>query len=398
MAERYKAYREDERRLEAELLAVRLRDLDTGLNEQNRSLARHGNALEAAIAAQRAAESKIESSRQTQIEAADAFNEAQGQHYAVQGEIARLEQSIEHSRELRQRQQGDLEQAEAQLGEIATEIARDREALAQLDLRLEELSPDLDKARASEALASDSLKKAETALGDWQTAWQQLTLEANDAQQTCHVERSRIEQIESQLGRLARQRDVLTDEQDEISLSALEDRLAKHLKNDTRTRERVKQLGARLEELQGKIGLLREQDQQVSGRLEDVRQELEARRGRLMTIEALQQAALGRDQAATNRWLGDEGLEENQRLAERLRVAEGWSQAVETVLGPFLQAVCVPGTGAHLEALPPAADLTLIEDEVPAGFDSSTVENSLLQHVEAGRQRIGDSGICADGR
>ena len=98
-------YREDERKLEAELLAIRLRELDSDLNAQNRNLAKHENALQAAIAAQRAAESRIEAAREAQIEATEAFNEAQGQHYAVQGDIARIEQSIEHSRELRKRQQ-----------------------------------------------------------------------------------------------------------------------------------------------------------------------------------------------------------------------------------------------------------------------------------------------------
>jgi chromosome segregation protein len=381
-AERYKTYKQDERRLEAELLAVRLQDLDSDLNGESRGLARHENALEAAIAAQRAVESQIESSREAQIEASDAFNEAQGQHYAVQGEIARLEQSIDHAKELRKRQQHDLAQAEEQLAEIATEIAKDREELEQLDLRLERLTPDLQTARESESQASESLAQAESVLSSWQDSWQQFTLEANEVQQTCHVERSRIEHLDTQLSRLVRQRDTLNAEQDEISLSALEERLADDLKKDAHTRERVQQLDSRLEELHGKLEVLREQDRRVSGHLEEVRQDLEARRGRLMTIEALQEAALGRDKTATNAWLDKAGLEDNERLAQRLRVHDDWTLAAETVLGPFLQAVCVPGSKPHLENLPASADLTLLENELPAGYEDSAPEGSLLAFVE----------------
>ena len=42
------------------------------------------------------------------------------------------------------------------------------------------------------------------------------------------------------------------------------------------------------------------------------------------------------------RWLEGEGIDGDRRVAKTLDVADGWERAVETVLGDYLQAVCVP--------------------------------------------------------
>ena len=63
--------------------------------------------------------------------------------------------------------------------------------------------------------------------------------------------------------------------------------------------------------------------------------------GRLSSLEALQQAALGKTDKSVQQWLERRGLADKQRFAEQLKVASGWETAVETVLGDSLEAVCV---------------------------------------------------------
>src|SRR5690606_5329175 len=63
--------------------------------------------------------------------------------------------------------------------------------------------------------------------------------------------------------------------------------------------------------------------------------------GRLMSLEALQQAALGVAQGKVTEWLAASGLDERPRLAQELTVEPGWERAVETVLGSYLEAVSV---------------------------------------------------------
>ncbi|MDH3342620.1 MAG: chromosome segregation protein SMC, partial [Gammaproteobacteria bacterium] len=63
--------------------------------------------------------------------------------------------------------------------------------------------------------------------------------------------------------------------------------------------------------------------------------------GRLSSLEALQQSALGKTDKAVNQWLERQGLASQARFAEKLEVDAGWETAVETVLGDTLEAVCV---------------------------------------------------------
>ena len=62
-------------------------------------------------------------------------------------------------------------------------------------------------------------------------------------------------------------------------------------------------------------------------------------RGRLTSLEALQEAALGTSSEQVNRWLRRRRSTSSRRLAQELVVEAGWERAVETVLGPYLQAV-----------------------------------------------------------
>jgi chromosome segregation protein len=73
------------------------------------------------------------------------------------------------------------------------------------------------------------------------------------------------------------------------------------------------------------------------------RSALQTLRGTLASLEALQEAALGRRGSKVAEWLSGQGLAERPRLAERLSVEPGWERAVETVLGNYLEAVCVEG-------------------------------------------------------
>ena len=68
---------------------------------------------------------------------------------------------------------------------------------------------------------------------------------------------------------------------------------------------------------------------------------LQAGQGKYASLEALQKAALGEGDDGINEWLQSAGLESNRKVAQTLDVADGWEKAIETVLGDYLQAICV---------------------------------------------------------
>ena len=82
-------------------------------------------------------------------------------------------------------------------------------------------------------------------------------------------------------------------------------------------------------------------------------------RGRLSSLQALQQAALGEQDVQVADWLSHQGLSDAPRLAKQLDVDSGWETAVETVLGSNLEAVCTEGIDDIAGALAELAHHTL---------------------------------------
>src|SRR5690606_1351458 len=96
------------------------------------------------------------------------------------------------------------------------------------------------------------------------------------------------------------------------------------------------------------------------------------------SLEALQQAALGKRQGAVSEWLKGNGFGESRRLAQGIRVADGWDRAVECVLGDHLEAVCVDGLD------PLAAVIGSLEEGSVTFFDTRAPSTG----VSAGADRL----------
>jgi chromosome segregation protein len=113
--------------------------------------------------------------------------------------------------------------------------------------------------------------------------------------------------------------------------------------------------------------------------------ELQKVTGRLASLEALQEAALGKQGEDTAQWLERNQLDQAVRLAEKIEVDSGWQQAVEMVLGFHLQAICSDGIDSFaptLEALGNGA-VTLFDTSSSASANSATSDNSLSRKIKS---------------
>jgi chromosome segregation protein len=340
-AERYGRYKNDERRTAAELLALRTRELADRGGEAGTRLAAQKTNLEAAIAKQRSLEASLEATRVLQTERMDEFNAVQGRYYRVGSEITRLEQSIEHARELRERQQKDLEQAVNGAKEIADHIDQDETEIEQLELTLSELVPGLEQARQSEQSSSASLQRAEDALAEWQKQWDKHSRHFSDAQQAQSVESTRSEQLESRLQSFAERSKKIVEAQDNASPDELKAKHAELTEQELRKSQARDEFDRHLTDIADKIRKLREQDQKLTHLVDERHSTLQDAKGRFASLQALQQAAMGEGDDGIKTWMDGAGLAENHRVAQKLDVESGWEKAVETVLGDYLQAVCV---------------------------------------------------------
>jgi len=350
-AERYGRLKDEERKTVAELLALRLRDLDTRARKSAGMLSDRETALEALIADQRKVEAKIEDARVQQNDRSDEFNEVQGRYYKSGSEIARIEQTIEHAHELRQRQEQDLEQAIRAAGEIEGHINKDESDIAQLELTLNELVPGLEEAKSQQARSQASLQQAEQALAEWQQRWDDYTNRSNEAQQTRNVEQTRIEQLDSRLASLADRRRKLEESGQTANPQELKERYEKLAVAEQRKRQAREEFERAIADVSDKVHKLREQDKKLSKLVEDRQRTLLAAQSKYASLEAIQKAALGEGDEGIQSWLESSGLKEHPRVAQAIDVEDGWETAVETVLGDYLQAVCVTDVASATNSL-----------------------------------------------
>ena len=389
-AERYGRHKEDERRTTAELLALRTKDLDDKAQSANSVLSERTTKLEAVIADQRKIEAGIEDARLQQTERADEFNEIQGRYYKVGSKIARLEQSIEHAHELRERQEKDLQQAVIGAKEIVDHIDKDQDEIAQLELTLNELLPGLEQARQQSSASSESLEKADSALADWQQQWESWTQRFNDAHQECNVESMRAEQIESRLQSLSDRAKKLNEAKSGANQDELKARYEELTGHELRKRQARDEFDRHLTDISDKIRKLREQDTKLTKMVDERRALLLVAQGEYASLDALQKAAMGEGDEGVQKWLGSAGLADNTRVAQTLNVATGWERAVETVLGDYLQAVCVDDIQPITEIIGnlKSGNVTVLQGSVGTPIDSD--ENSLAAKVSNAPASIQD--------
>ncbi len=383
-AERYRDMKERERRTGAELLALKLANLEQLESTHDSRVSERDTALQAAIAKQRDLEARIEKTRQEHMARTDALNDVQGRFYKIGAEIARLEQAIQHARELRQRQQRDLEQTEQGLKEICGHIEKDEAQIKGLSSSLGELEPEHETARAVERASLGALKSAEMDMQAWQKRWEEYTTRAGEAARAADVEKTRIEGLETGGQRLLSRRERCADDISQMS-GRLEDPALDDLAVEERAAAKaVTDLQKELDGLNADVVDLREKDRTEAARLGALRGQLQKALGHLASLDALQQAALGQQGGSVSDWLDSHGLTESPRLAQQITVTTGWERAVETVLGSYLEAVCVDGLADVAQTLDSLTHGTIsfLESNFSKDVPGSTSAESLLSKLE----------------
>jgi chromosome segregation protein len=144
---------------------------------------------------------------------------------------------------------------------------------------------------------------------------------------------------------------------------------------------------AQLQQLHHQIREQRQQVKQLHDDLHHRRSESHSSKGKITSLELLQQHAMGKDNKNLNAWLVSANLDKNPRLAEFLDVAPGWETAVETVLGGYLEALCVTDARLVIPRLGSLTDEALSVFETKAqttpGQDQEALRPALLDKVNA---------------
>ncbi len=373
-AEQYTTLQSEKLVKDAEWKALQFRALDVQLQAHRQAMAADETRLEQLVAEQREAERQIETGRVRHQEASEAHAKAQAEVYEVGGTLARIEQQIQHQKEMSTRLQQARNEAEAALNELVGHISGDGEKLMVLKSALEDSEPRLSALKADDEAKQGALRDADAALADWQQRWDTHSREQSEAARSGDVERTRVDYLDRQLLDAERRREKLEGERSGHDLAALASAFTEAQQGHDTHKSALDGLTSDLDTRKTTVTQLQEEQRAAQTELADVRKELQSARGRLSSLEALQNAALGQEQGAAIEWLKKHGLDSARRVGEALDVQEGWEAAVEGALGQMIEGVLVESPETLVEALGELGEgrLTLVSPDTGNGDFADT--------------------------
>jgi len=350
-AEKYKTYKDEERLMKAQLLALRCRSIDTQSQAQKNHIAEKETAYEAAVAQLRGVEKQLEYLREQHTEAHDSFNVVQGEFYKFGADVARIEQAITHGKEKRQQLEEDAASIEASLQDAQSTLDTDNQLINSLANSIEEVKPALESAREAEQISATALSHAEESMQDWQYDWEEFNRNAAEPSKTVQVEQTRLQHLEQHQQQLESRVDRNQSELNELGGQSLEEEIAVLQEQCATAVESIDAENEQLLQNREQISQQREVIEQHVHGLDGTRSSLQEQQGRLASLDALQEDALGKHESAITEWLSEQGLENAQYLAEFIQVERQWQSAAETVLGFHLQAIGVDNASHLTDAL-----------------------------------------------
>ena len=350
-AQKYTAFKQDERQTRAQLLAMRWRTMDTELSQINQVIAEQELSLEEVVTNQVQDDTSVEEKRILLVDLTDEFEKIQAQFYELGGSLGRMEQNIQFQSQRSLQLDGDLQELAQSFEELAMQKEEDAQTLETLEEELMALEPESELLNAQEESGQEHLMTAEEAMQNWQLAWDTFNEQSAEPQRIADVSQSQIQQYEQNITRVQQRLVRLQNELEELHIGdEAEEQLAML---DEELGEKELQLEQQMQDVaqyQTQLESSREQQQQLSVQLNESRSQLQTVMGRKASLEALQQAALGTD-GETGRWLQSHQLHQMPRLADQLSVDAGWETAVETILAEQLQAVVLPSIDQYAQRL-----------------------------------------------
>ena len=360
-AAKYKLLKQEQRKLEAESLLLRKMSYETDIEKQTQKLTAVETSMQEKLAQFRSVEKQIEEWRQKLVEATDQHNQIQSQYYQLGAEISTQEQAIEHQQSLRQHNEQELKNVRQSSIEAQNIRDIDQQEMVKLESDLALTRPELETMKAELEQREELVSETEKEMNTWQENWDQFNIDFHAVHESAQIENRSIEHIERQVHQSQQRRSRLQQELSSLDASPQVKEIEVLQKN---SEAKDQEHAATLEQVQTRtdaIYTLRGQIESQSTLLDEKRSQVQTLRGRLSSLEALQQHVLAETSTEIREWLQRNAIDSARRLSEIIKVDNNFEKAAEVVLSPFLSAYCVTPGQALPGALVPNHNIALFD-------------------------------------
>ncbi|MFZ2407274.1 MAG: chromosome segregation protein SMC [Methylobacter sp.] len=372
-AEKYTELKKQERQFKLELLAMRwntyhqaAKQLDAKLQE----VAHEHNRLFVEL---RDIDNNIETKRAEHKTQQQQTNRFQGDYYQIVAEVSGLEQTIKHGESSREQTTIEVNRLRQQADQSLKELEADVQQLEEIKQALFEAEEALIVAEERQEDVLYNQQEVQQQKSSWQEQWEAYRTTSSSYKEQAEVQRVKSVQLENQNRQLQIRLDKLQGERSELESSELQSEIESLDAGIEIIEMQRAAFHQQLEDLHQQIREQRQQIKQYHDELHTRRSEMQSVNGKITSLELLQQHAMGKDNKHLSAWLASVDLVENRRLAEFLDVQAGWDTAVETVLGSYLEAICIESA-----------------DQVIPGLQRLTDESLML--IETGTNTVDVSG------
>ncbi len=297
------------------------------------------NDLEAEIAKLREVESKLEGARSEHFGLSDALHAKQGDLYATNAEVARLEQQITFLVEQRNRLSQQIQNGERQIAQQQTQLQGLRTLQTHWQQQQQDAAVRLSVCENRAETEAENLPQVEEAARLAQERYNGVQREQMLIQQQLQLAETQrghiqgnVQQLDSRRSRLMLERDNLP----QPDLEALEQ--AQQQLAEMQMEQEAQQ--QQLAELQERLPLADAERRQQRDAVQDLERQLAQTEARLNALKQLQ-AQLDNDKNL-KAWLAQHQLDGAPRLWQSISIEQGWEDALEAVLRERINALALP--------------------------------------------------------
>jgi len=399
-AKKYTDLKAQERHYKLELLAMRWQSHQVSYQQLDDKLQAAASTHNDLFIQRKALQEALESSREQHKSHTLKIEKQQEGFYKFATEISSLEQLIKHNEQSYDEAKLESERLQVQNQQLQETLTEDVMQLKEHKMLQEETEEAVFVAdeRVEEAQAVQ--QEAQEQRLAWQQEWEAYKNQTASYREQAEVKRMQVAQLENQNFQLHSRLQRLQGEQEELNEQSLHDEI-EQLDQDINTIEaQRKQLQLSMDAEQISIKELRQEIKQQHDILHQYRSEFQTIKGKVTSLELLQQHAMGKDKQKLSHWLDRMALADNQRLAEFIDVESGWDNAVETVLGSYLEAVCIDSADQLIHELASLSDQSLSLFEMQTETQESSINGlvRLLDKIKTpwNLQGLLSSIYCAD--
>lgn len=340
-AKKFKEYQAEKTELSAQVKAMHWRDISEKLEAQDSEIATFKVEREKVHQELRDLEAATDSLRVEQSDMNDQLQSRQKAFYDLSNRTSQLEQRIRSSESAYSRCTDELVENESAQAEYAELIASYQDKISGFETELQELLPQKNELSGEKERADANLKQSQDAVNEWRQSTDKLQAELMHLRTQQDVCETKIQHFQDQQSSNIQQQQRIVEQLTGLNLDGHESNLAP-------LQAEVEQATAARNQQVTQQQAIREKQVSLRAELQAARhdhkllqKELADKERELTTQQARQEAALAKDNSGAKTFIAENNLSNQPRLAETLQVDPKWRSAVEMVLQPQLDAICV---------------------------------------------------------